>query len=59
MDNTNVTDTEQEQRYRASQKMRSHKVELGRCPTCGATIPANLIGHGRCVARTAKNRSES
>ena len=44
MDHTKSTDTDQERRHRASQKMRRHEVTQGRCASCGATIPASLVG---------------
>lgn len=56
MDQTTVPDTEQEKRYRASQKMRRHEVTQDVCPSCGATIPASLVGF---PCHTNSKRSES
>jgi hypothetical protein len=59
MDNVSVTDDQEQQRHRGSQKARSHKVELGQCPSCGATIPARLVGYSCYKSRTTTKRSES
>lgn len=55
VDHTKVADDEQERRYRASQSMRRHEVTQGRCPVCGATIPASLVGFG-CHANTKRSK---